>query len=65
MLLTDLCKAFDWIRNDLFIAKCHAYGMDLNSLRHLNDYLPNRMLRLRINNDFSQWRNIIYDVPQG
>ena len=42
-----------------------AYGMDLNSLRYLNDYLSNRMQRVRINNDFSQCRDIIYGVPQG
>ena len=39
--------------------------MDLNSLRYLNDYVSNRMQRVRINNDFSQWKDIIYGVPQG
>ena len=65
MLLTDLSKAFDCIRHDLFIAKCHAYGVDLKSLRYIYDYLTNRKQRVRINNNFSTWKNIIYGVPQG
>ena len=65
MLLTDLSKAFDCIRHDLFIAKCYAYGVDLNSLRYMYDYLSNRKQRVRINNDFSKWRDITYGVPQG
>ena len=35
-LLTDLSKAFD------LIAKFHAYGCDLSSLKMLNTYLRNR-----------------------
>ena len=31
MLLTDVSKAFDCIRKYLFITKCDAYGVDLNS----------------------------------
>ena len=65
MLLTDLSKAFDCILHDLFIAKCHAYGVDQNSLQYLHDYLSNRKQRVRINSDFSTWKDITYGVPQG
>ena len=41
-LLTDLLKAFDCLSNDLLIAKLHAYGLDLASLKILQDYLTNR-----------------------
>ena len=65
ILLTDLSKAFDCIRHDMFIAKCNAYGMDKKSLKYIFDYLSNRKQRVRINNSFSSWKEIVYGVPQG
>ena len=40
-LLTDLSKAFDCLSHDLLIAKLHAYGLDLASLKILQNYLTN------------------------
>ena len=65
IILTDLSKAFDCIRHDMFIAKCHAYGMDKCALKYIYDYLSNRKQRVRINDSFSEWKNIQYGVPQG
>jgi len=65
ILMTDLSKAFDCIRHDLLIAKLHAYGMDLKSLHYIYDYLSDRKQRVRINNEFSEWKDIKYGVPQG
>ena len=39
--------------------------MSIKSLRYIYDYLSNRKHRVRINNDFSEWRDIIYGIPQG
>ena len=64
-LLTDLSKAFDCIRHDLLIAKCYAYGVDRKSVSYLCDYLSNRKQRVKINNDYSEWRDVKYGVPQG
>ena len=41
-LLTDFLKAFDCLSHDLLIAKLHAYGIDIDSLNILQDYLSNR-----------------------
>ena len=65
MLLIDLSKAFGCIRHDLLIAKCHAYGVNRKSLKYINDYLSNRKQRVRVNNDFSEWKCITHGVPQG
>ena len=65
IVLTDLSKAFDCIHHDMFIAKCHAYGVDKKSLKYIFDYLCNRRQRVRINNSFSSWKDIRYGVPQG
>ena len=40
--LTDLSKVFDCLSHDLFIAKLHAYDLDLASLKILQEYLTNR-----------------------
>ena len=39
LLITD---AFDYLSHNLLIAKLHAYGLDIDSLNILQDYLSNR-----------------------
>ena len=64
-LLTDLSKAFDCILHDLLIAKMHAYGFNLGSLKLINSYLSNRKQRTKIDSSFISWAEIILGVPQG
>ena len=64
-LLTDLSKAFDCLIHDLMIAKLHAYGFSYQSLKLLHDYLTHRFQRVRINSNYSSWREILHGVPQG
>ena len=64
-LLTDLSIAFDCLPHDLLIAKLHAYGCDLPSLKLLNCYLRNRRQRIKINSLYSSWAKILFGVPQG
>ena len=64
-LLTDLSKPFDCILHDLLIAKMHAYGFNLGSLKLINSYLSNRKQRTKIDSSFSSWAEIILGVPQG
>ena len=47
-LLTGLLKAFDCLSHDLLIVKLHAYGLDIDSLNILQDYLSNRKQRTRM-----------------
>ena len=65
VVLTDLFKAYDCIPHDLFIAKLHAYGIGMQSLKLLYSYLTNRKQRVKINNSFSDWFEIMVGVPQG
>ena len=65
VLSTNLSKAFDCLPNDLLIAKVHAYGCDLPSLKLLNCYLHNRRKRVKINNFYSSWAEILFGVSQG
>ena len=65
VFMMDLSKAFDCISHDLLIAKLHAYGVDKPCLKLMHSYLNGRKQKVRINSDFSTWREIISGVPQG
>ena len=64
-LLTDLSKAFDWLSHELLIAKLKAYSFDKRSLTLIFNYLSNRKQRVKINDSFSSWSEILFGVPQG
>ena len=61
-LLTDPSKAFDCLPHELLIAKLHAYGVDIPSLKLLHSYLTKRKQRVKLN---GTWSEIIFGVPQG
>ena len=63
-LLTDLSKAFDCLPHDLLIAKLHAYGLDMAPLKLLHSYVTKRRQRVKINNTYSSWSEILFGVPQ-
>jgi retron-type reverse transcriptase len=65
ILLVDLSKAFDCLPHALITAKLQAYGMDLDSVTLLADYLSNRHQRVKINGTTSMWTRILKGVPQG
>ena len=64
-LLTDLSKAFDSLPHDLIVAKLHAYGFSIDSLKLINSYLTERKQRVKINGQFRSWLDIVVGVPQG
>ena len=63
--IKDLSKAFDSINHELLIAKLHAYGFSMESLKMIKDYLSNRRQRVKINSAFSEWSDLLRGVPQG
>ena len=64
-VLMDLSKAYDCIPHDLLIAKLHAYGLNTYALYLLHSYLTNRKQKVKVNESFSEWVNIIIGIPQG
>ena len=64
-LLIDLYRAFDYIPHDLIIAKLGAYGFHVEALKLIRDCFSNRKQSVRINDVYSSWKDIFYDVQQG
>ena len=62
-LFMDLSKEFDTLDHSLLLTKLSAYGFDNNSLSFVRSYLTNRIERCKIENHFSNWREIITGVP--
>ena len=65
-VINGLSKAFDTIDDDLMAAKLVAYGFSQDALQYMRSYLTNRQQRVRLNSNFSIWKNIvmyIYNHP--
>ena len=61
----DLNKAYDCLLYDLFIAKLSTYDFGKTALFIINDYLTNRLQRLKIGSTFSSYLNILRGIKQG
>ena len=64
-VLTDLCKVFDCIAHDFFLAKLASYSFSDTALRFVNSYLSNRKQCVRIHTTYSNYQKIISGVPRG
>ena len=65
LFMMDLSKAFDCIPHELLVAKLSAYGFDNKSLKLIYSYLKGRSQRVKINEEYSSWKEILNGVPQG
>ena len=61
--LTDLSKVFDNLPHELLVAKLHAYGVEIPSLKLLHSYLTKRKQRVKLNDTYSSWSEIIFGAP--
>ena len=58
-------KSFRLFTHKLIIARLHAYGVDMPSLKLINSYLSKRRQRIKINDVYSSCSEILFGVPQG
>ena len=63
-ILTDFSKVFDCLSHYLLIAELHMYGLDIDSLNILQDYLSNREQRTKVGSAYSSWAEIPSGIPQ-
>ena len=61
----DLRKAFDSVPHDKLIQKLKATGIMGNILNWLKDFLRNRIQRVSVNGEKSEWSDVISGVLQG
>ena len=62
-VLIDLSKGFDTINHPLLLAKLHAYGLSKQNFAIICSFLSKLKQRIKINNVFSSWKNLILGVP--
>ena len=63
-LLTDSSKPFDWIDEEILIAKLNSYGFSLTVLKLVHNYLSNRKQRTKTNSSHSSWLESIFVFPE-
>ena len=64
-LYLDLRKAFDTVNIELLLQKLEKYGIRNKSLDIITSYLHGRKQCVRINDDISDYEDIVMGVPQG
>ena len=67
-IFLDITAAFDTVPHQLLLHKLTSYGLDLDTLRLLENYLKNRKIKIKINGTFSNQSEDNYincGVPQG
>lgn len=65
LVLLDYSKAFDTLDHSLLLTKLKYFGLHDSAMDLLNDYLTNRMQRVRLESTFSKYMSINQGVPQG
>ena len=61
----DFKKAFDSVPHRRLLLKLKSYGISGNLLSWLSSFLTGRLQRVTLNNVYSEWSNVISEVPQG
>ena len=61
----DFSKTYDCLSYDLLIAKLKAYGLDVDSLNFLLDYLSLKKHSTKEGSSYSKWAEICRGIPQG
>ena len=65
IISTDLSRAFDCIPHGLLISKMKAYGLSNKACLFMSSYLSDRMQRVKVENERSEWQHLKKGVPQG
>ena len=60
-----MSKAFGCIPHDLLVAKCHAYGLSMDTITFIYSYMKRGKQGVKINDTGSLFKILLSGVPQG
>jgi len=58
-------KAFDSVSHKRLLSKLHSYNINEDIVKWIKAHLENRTQRVKINNSYCNWANVISSNPQG
>ena len=64
-IFVDLRKAFDSVNHTILLNKLQNYGLTINTVNWIQNYLTNRQQQIMVNGITSLCKNITCGVPQG
>ena len=65
VIYTDFSKAFDSVPHQRLLRKMKSLGIIGDALGWVKGFLSNRRQRVRVDNELSDWINVISGIPQG
>ena len=65
VIYTDFSKAFDSVPHQRLLKKLENLGIIGNTLGWIEEFLSNRVQRVRIESKFSSWEKVTSGIPQG
>src|SRR6266516_2142340 len=65
IIFLDLAKAFDSVPHTKLLIKLRSLHIDSRIVNWIEDYLKNRVQRVQIRGEESDWLNVFSGVPQG
>ena len=64
-IFLDLSKAFDTVNHEILLTKLKYYNFHSHFIKLISNYLSNRKIKVKVNDQLSESQSIDVGVPQG
>jgi len=65
VVFLDYRKAFDSVPDKRLIEKLKTFGLNVQLVEWIAEFLRDRKMRVRVHGSFSNWAEVLSGVPQG